>query len=87
MSRSVWKGPFMDLSILKLSTFQKQKVWSRSSTIPAFLIGEYVFIYNGKEFKKVFITRDKVGYKFGEFSFTRKNVSKIKLSINKRKKN
>ena len=32
-------------------------------------------------FKRVLITRDKVGFKFGEFSFTRKHVSKYNNSF------
>jgi small subunit ribosomal protein S19 len=78
MRRSKWKGNFIDNSVLKLS-FQKKKqlkIWSRRSVIPAFLIGDTVLIYNGKEFKKVKITREKVGFKFGEFSTTRRYKSK-----------
>jgi small subunit ribosomal protein S19 len=88
MSRSKWKGPFLDISISKASLIKKPKIWCRSSVIPSFLVGESVFIHNGKEFKRVSITRDKVGYKFGEFSFTRRNVSKAKLNspnVNKKK--
>jgi ribosomal protein S19 len=78
MRRSKWKGNFIDNSVLKLS-FQKKKqlkIWSRRSVIPSFLIGDTVLIYNGKEFKKVKITREKVGFKFGEFSTTRRYKSK-----------
>ncbi len=80
MSRSKWKGNFIDQSILKVKdTSKKQlKLWSRRSVIPSFLIGSTVLIYNGKEFKKVVITREKVGYKFGEFCTTRKYKSKSK---------
>jgi small subunit ribosomal protein S19 len=78
MRRSKWKGNFIDNSIIKLSIQNKKqlKVWSRSSVIPAFLIGATVLIYNGKEFKKIKITREKVGFKFGEFSTTRRYKSK-----------
>jgi len=58
-----------------------KKIWSRSSTIPSFLLGATVWVHNGKEFKKVLITEDKIGYKFGEFSTTRKR------SVYKKKKN
>lgn len=80
MSRSKWKGPFIDSSIINLSSKKNIKVWSRTSVVPASFIGETVLVYNGKDFKKITITRDKVGFKFGAFSFTRKNVSKIKSS-------
>ena len=80
MRRSKWKGNYIDNSILKLSSLTKKKrqlkVWSRRSVIPAFLIGATVQIHNGKEFKKVQITRDKIGFKFGEYCTTRKYKSK-----------
>jgi small subunit ribosomal protein S19 len=85
MSRSKWKGPFVDASIFKMQKKNK-KIWSRSSTIPNFLVGENVLIHNGREFKRVNITRDKVGFKFGEFSFTRKFVQKSKSSVSDLKK-
>ncbi len=78
MSRSKWKGPFIDSSVLISSSKKNLKIWSRSSVIPASLIGETVLVYNGKDFKKITVTRDKIGFKFGAFSFTRKNVSKLK---------
>jgi small subunit ribosomal protein S19 len=89
MSRSKWKGPFVDTSIFKTKKNQK-KIWSRSSTIPNFLVGETVFIHNGRELKRINITREKVGFKFGEFSFTRKFVAKSKSVASgsrKKKKN
>ncbi len=78
MRRSKWKGNFIDSSVIKLSNQNKKqlKVWSRRSVIPAFLIGTTVLIYSGKEFKKVKITREKVGFKFGEFCTTRRYKSK-----------
>ncbi len=80
MSRSKWKGNFIDKAVLKTKNENKKqiKLWSRKSVIPAFLIGSTVLIYNGKEFKKVIITREKIGFKFGEFCTTRKYKSKSK---------
>lgn len=86
MSRSKWKGPFIDNSIFKRINNKKLKIWSRSSVIPYFLLGETVLVHNGREFKKVIITREKIGYKFGEFSFTRKHVSKMKSNVLSNKK-
>jgi ribosomal protein S19 len=54
------------------------KIWSRSSVIPFCLVGSYVLIYNGKIFKKLFIKREHVGFKFGQFSFTRIPPKRIK---------
>jgi len=77
MTRSKWKGPYIEANLFKESK-KNRKIWARSSTIPEFLIGETVLIYNGREFKRITVTRDKIGFKFGEFSFTRKFVLKPK---------
>ena len=77
MSRSIWKGPFLD-NFLFLKK-KKNKICSRRSVIPSYLIGKMVLIHNGKIFKKIFINREKVGYKFGEFCNTRLLISKKNL--------
>jgi ribosomal protein S19 len=77
MRRSKWKGNFIDNSVLKLSKLsKKKKIYSRRSVVPYFLIGANVLIHNGKEFKKIKITREKVGFKFGAFCPTRKYKAK-----------
>jgi small subunit ribosomal protein S19 len=87
MTRSNWKGPFVDSYISSKKRKNNLKIFSRSSVIPASLIGSMVSVYNGKEFKNVRITREKVGFKFGEFSFTRKYTNKYKnLKVLKKKK-
>jgi small subunit ribosomal protein S19 len=85
MSRSIWKGLFCDISINKnnIENRKKIEIWSRQSAIPSFLMDKTVFVHNGKTFKKIIITREKIGYKFGEFAFT-KIKAKIK-DTNKRK--
>lgn len=70
MSRSNWKK----LNIIEKKLVNKSnslKIWGRNEVITSLLIGKTVFIYNGKIFKKIIITREKVGYKYGEFSGTR----------------
>jgi len=79
MCRSNWKGNFIEKSILK-KVKKDIKIWCRYSVIPSNLIGFFVFIHNGKEFKKILITREKVGFKFGDFVLTRKHVFKQKLN-------
>ena len=71
MSRSQWKGPVLNKSLVKKKF--KNKIWSRNCTIPFFLLGFSVFVHSGKDFRKIFITREKIGYKFGEFVLTRKH--------------
>lgn len=87
MSRAKWKGPFMDWNTLTLS---KKKIypnlWCRSSVIPKKVSNTIVCVHNGREFKRVIITKDKVGYKLGEFSFTRKFESKRLPKSSKSKK-
>ena len=80
MSRSLWKGYFLNNSLFKHSKKINLKIWSRSSTVPSFLIGKMVLVHSGKEFKKILITREKVGFKFGEFVFTRSKIPKSKKS-------
>jgi small subunit ribosomal protein S19 len=78
MNRSLWKGPFFNSSVFKQKKSKITKIWCRSSVIPSSLIGETVFVHNGREFKRIFINREKIGFKFGEFSLTRKYQKKIK---------
>jgi ribosomal protein S19 len=79
MCRSKWKGFFFEKSLFKNRSVKNLKIWNRNVTIPGFLIGKFVNIHNGKNFKKVFISREKVGFKFGSFALSRKTL-KIKKS-------
>lgn len=78
MARSLKKGPFCDVYLMKkvqaLNKSKKKeiiKTWSRRSTIfPEFI--EHTFaVYNGHEHITVYVTEDMVGHKLGEFSPTR----------------
>ena len=78
MSRSVWKGPFVDPSLLKkVEKFKNQtnkqpiKTWSRKSTIIPEFVGFSFLIHNGKKFIPIKISEEMVGHKLGEFSPTR----------------
>ena len=78
MSRSVWKGPFVDQSLLKKVEKHKNdtsrkpiKTWSRKSTIIPDFVGTSFMIHNGKKFITITISDDMVGHKLGEFSPTR----------------
>jgi small subunit ribosomal protein S19 len=82
MNRSKWKGPYTLPYILKKKKVN-QKVWSRSCTIPNLLIGTIVSVYNGRDFKRIIITRRRVGFKFGEFSLTRN--FRVKKKVNRTK--
>ena len=78
MARSVWKGPFVEESLIKKVEIQKNetnkkpiKTWSRKSTIIPDFVGVSFLIYNGKKFIPITVSEDMVGHKFGEFSPTR----------------
>lgn len=87
MSRAAWKGPFLTNFLLRKNLKQNSKIWFRGSVIPYSLIGQNVLVYNGKIFKKLFISREKVGYKFGEFCSTRVfNINKKFLKKSKQLK-
>ena len=78
MARAVWKGPFVEESLIKKVEKQKTdpkkmpiKTWSRKSTIIPEFVGVGFLIYNGKKFIPVTISEDMVGHKLGEFAPTR----------------
>ena len=78
MSRSVWKGPFVDGYLFdKIEAVRGSgrsdiiKTWSRRSTIMPDFIGLTFAVYNGKKFVPVYVTENMVGHKLGEFSPTR----------------
>ena len=78
MSRSVWKGPFVDLYLLKKAETAQEaskaapiKTWSRRSTILPQFVGLAFSVYNGHKFIPVSVNEDMVGHKLGEFAPTR----------------
>ena len=78
MSRSVWKGPFVDVYLIKKAEVVKSsgrndviKTWSRRSTILPEFVGLTFGVYNGQKFVPVTINEQMVGHKLGEFSPTR----------------
>ena len=78
MSRSLKKGPFVDLRLLeKIEVMNRSgerkviKTWSRRSTVVPEMIGHTVAVHNGKKFIPVYVSENMVGHKFGEFSPTR----------------
>jgi len=78
MSRSVWKGPFVDGYLLKKAEEVRAsgrntviKTWSRRSTILPQFVGLNFGVYNGQKFIPVLVTEEMIGHKFGEFSPSR----------------
>jgi small subunit ribosomal protein S19 len=78
MSRSVKKGPFVDLHLMQKvgaarATNDKRpvKTWSRRSTVLPDFIGLTIAVHNGRQHVPVYITENMVGHKLGEFAHTR----------------
>ena len=73
MSRSKWKGPYIDTKLSRTKNKKKQKILlgSRNSQIIQKFSGLTFNVYNGKNYVELIITENMIGHKFGEFFFTR----------------
>ena len=78
MTRSIWKGPFVDNNLIKKAEKLSQsgrkevlKTWSRRSTILPQFVGLTFGVYNGQKFVPVTVNEQMVGHKLGEFAPTR----------------
>ncbi len=78
MPRSLKKGPFIDLHLMKKTEEAQEKndrrpikTWSRRSTIFPGFVGLTIAVHNGRQHVPVFVTEDMVGHKLGEFAVTR----------------
>ena len=78
MARSLKKGPFVDIPLMKhVEAAQANndkkiiKTWSRRSMITPDFVGLTLAVHNGRKFIPVFVTENMVGHKLGEFAATR----------------
>ncbi len=78
MPRSLRKGPFIDLHLVKkVAVAQESKVkrpiktWSRRSMVSPEMVGLTIAVHNGRLHVPVFVTENMVGHKLGEFAPTR----------------
>ncbi len=78
MPRSLKKGPFIDLHLMKkvqkaVENNDKRpiKTWSRRSMISPEMLGLTIAVHNGRQHVPVFVSEDMVGHKLGEFALTR----------------
>lgn len=78
MPRSIKKGPFIDLSLLKKVEAAQDarvkrpiKTWSRRSMVSPDMVGLTIAVHNGRQHMPVYVTENMVGHKLGEFSPTR----------------
>lgn len=78
MPRSLKKGPFIDLHLMKKIEIAVEKndrkpvkTWSRRSMILPQMVGLTVAVHNGRQHVPVLVNEDMVGHKLGEFAATR----------------
>ena len=78
MSRSLKKGPFVDVPLLEKVEVMNRggdkkviKTWSRRSMVVPDMVGLTIAVHNGRQHIPVLITENMVGHKLGEFSPTR----------------
>jgi|SRR5688572_30736015 small subunit ribosomal protein S19 len=80
MSRSLKKGPYVDVKLLKKIQDKKPasagviNTWARNSQIAPDFVGFTFGVHNGKQHVEVLVTDDMVGHRLGEFSPTKKFV-------------
>lgn len=95
MSRSLYKGPYVDAKLLKKISGKKPqetgviKTWARRSQIAPEMVGFTFGVHNGKDHIEVFVTEDMVGHRLGEFSVTKKFVrhgGKMQKELEEKKK-
>ncbi|NPA43947.1 MAG: 30S ribosomal protein S19 [Chlorobi bacterium] len=78
MSRSLKKGPYIDIKLEKKVLEAKDsgkktviKTWARNSMISPDFVGQTIAVHNGKKHIPVYVTENMVGHRLGEFSPTR----------------
>ena len=78
MPRSLKKGPFIDLHLMKkveaaveANDRRPIKTWSRRSMVAPNMVGLTIAVHNGRQHVPVLINEDMVGHKLGEFAGTR----------------
>lgn len=73
MSRSIYKGPFVDHNLMKKleKGADKMKTYARASMITPDFVGRTIEVHNGKQFVSVHIVADMIGHRLGEFVPTR----------------
>jgi small subunit ribosomal protein S19 len=84
MSRSIWKGPFVNIPLVKKINLTKFIVETRvrDCVVLPQLVGKIIKVHTGKKFTRVSITEDMIGHKLGEFATTRLHIKhKVKKKL------
>lgn len=95
MSRSLYKGPYLDERLLKKIAGKKPdhagvvKTWSRDAMISPEMVGFTFGVHNGKSHIEVMATEEMVGHRLGEFAPTTKFLrhgGKMQKELDQKKK-
>ncbi len=95
MTRSVKKGPYIDVKLMKKIEGKKPletgviKTWARASVVTPEMIGFTFGVHNGRKHLEVVVVEDMVGHRLGEFSPTRtfhKHGGKMQKEIEQKAK-
>lgn len=95
MSRSLYKGPYVNEKLLKKIDGKKPadagviKTWARSSMISPEMVGFTFGVHNGKDHVEVLVIEEMVGHRLGEFAPTKKfyrHGGKMQKELDQKKK-
>ncbi len=95
MSRSLYKGPYVDEKLLKKIEGKKPqttdaiKTWARRSQISPEMVGFKFAVHNGRDHIEVLVVEEMVGHRLGEFSPSKKFVrhgGKMQKDLEQKKK-
>lgn len=90
MSRSIWKLPYISLLFFKKKFLQKENlnIKLRNSIIPSIFIDKKIKIniYNGIWYLSTMLSNTMLGFKFGEFSYTKRSDTQTHLKKKRKKK-
>ena len=95
MTRSLKKGPYVDVKLMKKIEGKKPSesgvinTWARASQIAPEMVGFTFGVHNGRKHLPVLVTEEMVGHRLGEFSPTRtfsRHGGKMQKELDQRKK-
>ena len=95
MTRSAYKGPYIDDRLIKKIEGKKPletgvtQTWARSAVISPEMVGFTFGVHNGRHHLEVLVTEDMVGHRLGEFSPTKKfqrHGGKMQKELDQKKK-
>ena len=95
MSRSLYKGPYVDEKLMKKIAGKKPgesgviQTWARASMIAPEMVGFTFGVHNGKVHVPVVVAEEMVGHRLGEFSPTKKfqrHGGKMQKELEQKKK-